>query len=76
MNLRQLLGCVEKKEEMSEWEIMARNLVRQLSLMGYGAYETWEITSEMERLSLSAQEHPDLFPPNQRPPKLKAFYVR
>jgi len=74
MNLRELLRM--QPERPSEFEMMAKNMVRQLSLMGYGAYEVWEITNQMEVYALEAQEHPDLFPPNQRPLKLKAFRVR
>lgn len=76
MNLREILGMQTPKPRQSEFEIMARNLVRQLTLMGYGAYEIWEITNQMEQYALSAQDHPDLFPPNQKPPRLVGFHLR
>jgi len=69
MDLRSLLGMTTQKPYFTEREKTSRRMIRQLSLMGYGAYEIWEITTEMERLTLSAQEHPDLFPPNQKPLK-------
>jgi len=75
MNLRELLR-MQPVNHLTEFEVMAKNMVRQLSLMGYGAYEVWEITTQMEAYALEAQEHPDLFPQNQRPLKLKAFRVR
>ena len=70
MSLREILGYVKPKPKVDEHEIMARNLIRQLTLMGYGAYEIWEITRHMEEFSLTAPAHPELFPPNQRPVKL------
>jgi len=70
MNLREILGFTKPVPKIGEFEIMARNLVRQLTLMGYGSYEVWEITRHMEEFSLTSPAHPDLFPPNQRPVKL------
>jgi len=70
MNLREMLGMVKPEPKIDEFEMMARNLIRQLTLMGYGSYEVWEITRHMEEYSLTSPAHPDLFPPNQRPVKL------
>jgi len=67
MNLRKILGMKEPAPKLDEHEIMARCQIRSLTLLGFTAYDIWEITAEMERLSLQAQDHPDLFPPNQRP---------
>ena len=70
MNLRDLLGYRKPEPKMDEYEILARRLIRQLTLMGCGSYEVWEITRHMEEYSLEAPAHPDLFPPNQRPVKV------
>jgi len=70
MNLREMLGFTKPAPKMDEYEILARRLIRQLTLMGYGSYEVWEITRHMEEYSLTSPAHPDLFPPNQRPVKL------
>ena len=70
MNLREILGCCKPAPKMDEHEIIARRLIRQLTLMGFGAYEIWEITRHMEEYTLEAPAHPDLFPPNQRPVKV------
>lgn len=70
-NLRQLLGMKPATPQRTEHEIMARRMIRQLTLMGYGPYDVWLIVNEMEQISLDAQEHPDLFPQNQRPPNVR-----
>jgi len=71
MDLRKILGMRQVQDQRTEHEKMARRLIRQLTVVGFEAYDVWEISAEMERLSLNATEHPDLFPPNQRPPTLK-----
>lgn len=71
MNLRELLGCCKPEPKMDEHEMMARRMIRQLTLMGFGSYEVWEITRHMEEYSLNSIAHPDLFPPNQRPVKIQ-----
>jgi len=70
MNLREMLGFTKQERKLDEYEILARRLVRQLTLMGCGSYEVWEITRHMEEFSLTAPAHPDLFPPNQQPVKI------
>lgn len=65
--LRQLLGMKPAKRYYTDHEKMARRLVRQLTVLGFSPYDVWEITVEMEQLSLNATGHPDLFPPNQKP---------
>jgi len=70
MNLREILGMQPVRKPMSEHEILARRLIRQLTLLGYSAYDVWEIMNQVENYALAAQEHPDLFPPNQRPQKI------
>jgi len=67
MDLRKILGMKKINEQLTEHERMARRLVRQLTLLGFEAYNVWEIAAEMERLALEAPDYPDLFPPNQRP---------
>ena len=69
MNLREILGMKPIQPRMDEHEIIARRMIRQLTLMDYGPYEIWEITRHMEEYSLSAPSHTDLFPPNQKPLK-------
>lgn len=70
-SLRQLLGMQPDKPQLSEHQAMARRLIRHLTLLGFTEYDVWEITNEMERLSLSANDYPDLFPHNQRPVKVQ-----
>jgi len=62
--LFQLLGLQPPK--LSEHEMVARTTARSLTLIGFEAYDVWIIAEHLLELSLNAQEHPNLFPPNQR----------
>jgi len=63
-SLFQLLG--RKPDPITEHEMVARTTTRSLTLIGFEAYDVWMIAEHMLELSLNAQDHTDIFPPNQR----------
>jgi len=71
MNLRQLLGFKPIEKTYDEHEHMARNLIRQLTLLGFDAYDVWCVSEHMLKYSLDAPNNSDLFPTNQRPVHLR-----
>jgi len=75
-SLREILGMktLVKTKQLTEHEQLAIRNVRSMTILEYEAYDVWCVAEIMLEMSLNPQEHPLLFPPNQR--KLPRKYPR
>jgi len=67
--LRRILGMTPEPPALptyTEHEMIARRTLRNLTIVGYEAYDIWCIAEQILQYSLAPLDHPDLFPPNQR----------
>lgn len=59
-------GMNAMKSKLTRHELLAHHLVRQMTIVGNESYDVWCVAELMVQYSLESQDHPDLFPPNQR----------